>query len=192
MGHSFRILYGTLVGHSCETLLEDTLASHTCGALLLKSPTVNCHVFKTSVSHETFFKNSHLKSTKRAHRTRLQSHFKSAERALRTRHPPNRTCQVSKTSISRETSSNSHETSLQTSVSYETSSKSQAGSPIGAHAQIKQPRPHTNPNVTVTASRFPAPAAKICTSTRLTRTKSTAPACTNNDNIISRDDLDTF
>ena len=73
------------------------------------------------------------------------------QRAFRTRLPPKVTRQASKTSVSYETSSKSHTSSLQnesfvrdilktshvkvcqTSVSYETSSKSQAETPIGAH-----------------------------------------------------------
>ena len=35
MGHSCRtLLWDTLVGHSCETLLSDTVAGHSCGTLL--------------------------------------------------------------------------------------------------------------------------------------------------------------
>ena len=80
-----------------------------------------------------------------------KSHVKSPKRAFRTRFPPKVTCQVSQTSVSYETSSKSHASSLQnerfvrdflqkshvkvckTSISYETSSKSQAETPIGAH-----------------------------------------------------------
>ena len=80
-----------------------------------------------------------------------KSRVKSPKRAFRTGLPPKVTRQVSKTSVSYETSSKSHTSSLQnerfvrdflknshvkvckTSVSYETSSKSQAETPIGAH-----------------------------------------------------------
>ena len=80
-----------------------------------------------------------------------KSHVKSPKRAFRTRLPPKVTRQVSKTSVSCETSSKSHASSLQnerfvrdflknshvkvckTTVSYETSSKTQAETPIGAH-----------------------------------------------------------
>ena len=112
------------MGHSCRTLLWDTLVD--------------------------FLQKSRVKSPKRAFRTRL---------------PPKVTCQVSKTSVSYETPSKGHTSSLvsyetsskchvsslqnerfvrdflqnshvkvcKASISYETSSKSQAETPIGAH-----------------------------------------------------------
>ena len=124
-GHSCRALLSeTLLGHSCGTLLWATLVGHSCRALLvghsyrtLSWDTVKGHSCarlppkvtrqvssKTSVSYETssiFLQKSHVKSPKRAFRTRL---------------PQKVTGQVCKTS-----------------VSYETSSKSQAETPIGAH-----------------------------------------------------------
>ena len=108
---------------------------------------------KTSVSYETSSK-SYASSLKTEHFVRdvlQKSHVKSQKQAFRTRLPPKVTRQVSKTSVSYETSSKSHTSSLQnerfvrdvlknshvkvckTSVSYETSSKSQAEAPIGAH-----------------------------------------------------------
>ena len=81
-----------------------------------------------------------------------ESHIKSPKRAFRARLPPNITRQVSKISVSYETSSKNHTSSLQnerfvryflqkshvkvckTSDSYETSSKRQAETPIRAHA----------------------------------------------------------
>ena len=80
-----------------------------------------------------------------------KSRVKSQKRAFRTRLPPKVTRQVSKTSVSYETSSKSHMSSPQnerfvrdflknshvkvckTNVSHETSSKSPAETPIGAH-----------------------------------------------------------
>ena len=82
----------------------------------------------------------------------LVGHSESQKRAFRTRLPPKVTRQVSKTSVSYETSSKSHMSSPQnerfvrdflknshvkvckTNVSHETSSKSPAETPIGAHA----------------------------------------------------------
>ena len=118
-----------------------------------RPPKVMRTVSKTSVSYETYSK-SHASSLQdeRFVRDLLQkSRVKSPKQAFRTRHPPKVTHQVSKTSVSYETSSKSHTSSLQnerfvldllnnshvkvckTSVSYETSSKSQAEAPIGAH-----------------------------------------------------------
>ena len=81
--------------HSYRTLLWDTLKGHSCEALL----------WDTLVGHSCralfvrdFLQKSHVKSPKRAFRTRL---------------PPKVTCQVSKTSVSYETSSKSHVSSLQ-------------------------------------------------------------------------------
>ena len=152
-------------------------------------PKVTLRGCKTSVSYETsskshasslknerfvrvrdFLQKSHVKSPKRAFRTRLpqKSRVKSQKRPFRTRLPPKVTRRVSKTSVSYETSSKSHAARLQderfvrdflqksrvksqkrafrtrlppkvtrqvskTSVSYETSSKSPAETPIGAH-----------------------------------------------------------
>ena len=69
--------------------------------------------------------------------------------AFRTRLPPKVTRQVSKTSVSYETSSkNSH---VKTSVSYETSSKSQAETPVGVHTsrspakQFRDSSPYKQP-----------------------------------------------
>ena len=101
-----------------------------------------------------------------------KSRVKPLKRAFRTRLPPKVTRQVSKTSVSYETSSKtnmshvnvckrsvSYETSSKT-HSYETSSKSQAETSIGAHTsrspakQFPAPpnntRSHANPNVTAT------------------------------------------
>ena len=108
-----------------------------------------------------FLQRSRVKSPKRAFRTRLTPKVKAARRAFRTRLPPKVTHQVSKTSVSRETSSKSHTSSLQnerfvrdflknshvkvckTSVSYEPSS-------FAIPAPQNNTRSHANPNVTAT------------------------------------------
>ena len=149
-------------------------------------PKVTLRGCKTSVSYETSSKSHARLQDERFVRDFLQkSRVKSQKRAFRTRLPPKVTRQVSKTSVSYETSSKSHTSSLQnerfvrdflqksrceaederfvrdflqksrvesqkrafrtrlppkvtrqvskTSVSYETSSKSPAETPIGAH-----------------------------------------------------------
>ena len=122
MGHSCRtLLWDTLVGHSSGTLLWlwDTLVGHSCGTLLwhtrsspasvsyeTSSKSHASRLHKTSVSCETFSK-SHASSlqNERFVRDFLQkSHVKFPKRAFRTRLPPKVTCQVSKTSVSYETS----------------------------------------------------------------------------------------
>ena len=149
------------MGHSCRTLLWDTLVGHSSYETSSKSHT---SILQNERFVRDFLQKSHVKSPKRAFRTRL---------------PPKVTCQVSKTSMSKtsvsyDTSSKSHVSSLQnehvqnerfvrdflqkshvkspkrafrtrlqppkvtcqvskTSMSYETSSKSQAETPIGAH-----------------------------------------------------------
>ena len=106
MGHSCgTLLWDTLVGHSCETLLWDTVARHSCGPLLCDT-----QVSKTSLSYETSSK-SHTSSLKHEHFVRdflQKSHVKSPKRAFRTRLPPKVTRQGSKTSVSYETSSKTH------------------------------------------------------------------------------------
>ena len=130
VGHScWTLIWDTLVGHSCGTLLQDTLVGHSCGTLLWDTlvghscdtpvghtlrtrlpPKVTRQVSKTSVLYETSSK-SHTPSlqNERFVRDFLQkSHVKSPKRAFHTRLPPKVTCQVPKTSVSYETSSNSH------------------------------------------------------------------------------------
>ena len=129
-GHSCgTLLWDTHLGHSCGTLLWDPLAGHSCGTLLWDTlvghscdtrvghtlrtrlpPKVTRQVSKTSVLYETSSK-SHTPSlqNERFVRDFLQkSHVKSPKRAFHTRLPPKVTCQVPKTSVSYETSSNSH------------------------------------------------------------------------------------
>ena len=93
------------LGHSCRTLLRDT-------------PPPSYETLrgcKTSVSYETSSK-SHASSLKNERFVRdflQKSHVKSPKRAFRTRLPPKVTRRVSKTSVSYETSSKSHAARLQ-------------------------------------------------------------------------------
>ena len=114
MGHSFgTLLWDTLVGPSCRTLLWDTLLGHSCGTLLWDTPvghTLVGHSCRAYSSNETSSK-SHASSLKNERFVRdflQKSHVKSPKRAFRTRLPPKVTCQVPKTSVSYEISSNSH------------------------------------------------------------------------------------
>ena len=78
-------------------------------------PKVTRQVSKTSVSYETSSK-SHTSSLQNEHFVRdilQKSRCEAARRAFRTRLPPKVTRQVSKTSVSHETSSKSHTSSLQ-------------------------------------------------------------------------------
>ena len=98
-----------------------------------------------------------------------KSHVKSPKRAFRTRLPPKVTCQVSKTSVSYETSSKSHVPSLQnerfardflqnshvkvckTSISYEKHTHRAAlPSSFASPAPPNNTRSHANPTVTAT------------------------------------------
>ena len=122
----------------------------------------SCRAYETSSKSPS---KSYASSLKNEHFVRdflQKSHVKSQKRAFRTRLPPKVTSQVSKTSVSYETSSKSHTSSLQnerfvrdflknshvkvckTSVSHETSSRSQAETPIGAHSDI-----HITHNLTI-------------------------------------------
>ena len=97
-----------LVGHSCRTLLWDTPLGHTLRTRL--PPKVTLRGCKTSVSYETSSK-SHAPSLKNQRFVRdflQKSHVKSPKRAFRTRLPPKVTCQVPKTSVLYETSSKTH------------------------------------------------------------------------------------
>ena len=96
------------MGHSCRTLLWDTPVGHTLRTRLTRlPPKVTLRGCKTSVSYETSSK-SHASSLKNERFVRdvlQKSHVKSPKRAFRTRLPPKVTCQVPKTSVSYETSS---------------------------------------------------------------------------------------
>ena len=122
------------MGHSCRTLLWDTPVGHTLRTRL--PPKVTLRGGKTSVSYETSSK-SHASSLKneRFFGDFLQkSHVKSPKRAFRTRLPPKVTCQVPQTErFVRDFLKNSHVKVSKTNVSHETSSKSPAETPIGAH-----------------------------------------------------------
>ena len=130
------LLRDTLVGHSCGTLLWDALVGHSCRTLLWDT-LVGHSSYETSSKRHT----SSLQNELFVRDLLQKSHVKSPRRAFRTRLPPKITCQVSQTSVSYETFSKSHVSSLQnerfvrdflksshvkvckTSVSYETSSK---------------------------------------------------------------------
>ena len=134
--------------------------------------------------------------------TKFRTRWLESHPSARNFSPPHFMRQSSKTSVS----SNSHASSLQnerfvrdllqkvmrpvskTSVSYETSSKSQAETPIGAHTsssrakQFRDSSPPTKRPLTrqshchgdmhqLATSRLPAPATKLFVFTRLTRTK---------------------
>ena len=113
MGHSCR------AHSSCETSSKKSRCDAARRAFRTRRPPkVTRQVLKTSVSYETSSK-SHTSSlqNERFVRDFLQkSRCEAARRAFRTRLPPKVTRQVSKTS-----------------VSHETSSKSPAETPIGAH-----------------------------------------------------------
>ena len=108
-GHACRTLLwdmrDTLVGHSCGTLLRDTLVGHSYGTLLWGTLLGHCCgtlLWDTLVGHSC---GKLLWDQK--------SRCEAARRAFRTRLSPKVTRQVSKTSVSYETSSKSHASSLQ-------------------------------------------------------------------------------
>ena len=120
VGHSYgTLLWDTLVGYSCRTLLWDTLVGHSCGILLYtlvghSCRSHSCGTLLTSVFVRDFLQKSRVKSqNERFVRDFLQkSHVKSPKRAFRTRLPPKVTLRGCKTSVSYETSSKSHASSL--------------------------------------------------------------------------------
>ena len=122
------------MGHSCRTLLWDTPVGHTLRTRL--PPKVTLRGCKTSVSYETSSK-SHASSLKNERFVRdfLQnSHVKSPKRAFRTRLPPKSHMSSSQNErFVRDFLKNSHVKVCKTNVSHETSSKSPAETPIGAH-----------------------------------------------------------
>ena len=144
MGHSCRtLLWDTLVGHFCGTLLWDTHTGHSCGTLLRDTlvghagHSCGTLLWDTHTGHScgTLLWDTHVRDTLVGHscgtllrdtlvgnscgiplfvRDFLQkSRCEAARRAFRTRLPPKVTRQVSKTSVSYETSSKSHTSSLQ-------------------------------------------------------------------------------
>ena len=101
MGHSCRtLLWDTLVGHSCGTLLWDTLIGHSCGTLLTDTfVRHSCGTLLAGHSCGTLIRDTLVDS--------LVGH----------------TLRACKTSVSYETSSKSTRQVSKTSVSYETPSK---------------------------------------------------------------------
>ena len=150
-------------------------------------PNVTLRGCKTSVSYETSSK-SHASSlqNERFVRDFLQtSRCEAARRAFRTRLPPKVTRQVSKTSVSHETSSKSHmsksakrtfRTRLPPKVQRKHPSEHTHHAALPSSFAIPAPpnniRSHANPNVTatftsipqLTTSRFPAPPSHLATS----------------------------
>ena len=111
MGHSCRtLLWDTLIGHSCWTLFWETLVKHSCGTLLrdtLVGHSCRTLLWDTLVGHA-----ARLQDERFVRDFLQKSRVKSQKRAFRTRLPPKVTRQVSKTSVSYETSSKSHASSL--------------------------------------------------------------------------------
>ena len=90
VGH---FLWDTLKGHSCETLLRDTVAGHSCGTLLWDTLVgQSCRTHASTLQDERF----------------VLDFLHKSRQVSKTRLPPKVTCQVSKTSASRETSSKTH------------------------------------------------------------------------------------
>ena len=148
-------------------------------------------------------RSSHASVSYETHASRLQnerfvrdflqkSHVKSAKRALCTRLPQKVTRQVSKTSVSTETSSKTHmsksakrafRTRLPPKVKRKHPSEHTHHATLPSSFAIPAPpsntRSHANPNVTatftsipqLTTSQFPAPATNLSASTRLSRAK---------------------
>ena len=87
------------MGYSCKTFLWDTPVGYTLRTRL--PPKVTLRGCKTSVSYETSSK-SHASSLKNERFVRdflQKTHVKSPKRAFRTRLPPKVTCQVPKQTI---------------------------------------------------------------------------------------------
>ena len=151
------------MGHSCRTLLWDTPVGYTLRTRL--PPKVTLRGCKTSVSYETSSK-SHASSLKNERFVRdfiQKSHVKSPKRAFRTRLPPNVTCQVPKTSVSYETSSKTHMSKsakrtfrtrlppkLQRKHPSEHTHHAALPSSFAIPAPPNDTRSHANPNVTAT------------------------------------------
>ena len=136
------------MGHSCRALLWDTPVGHTLRTRL--PPKVTLRGCKTSVSYETSSK-SHASSLKNERFVRdflQKSHVKSPKRAFRARLPPKVTLRGCKTSVSYETSSKSHASSLKNErFARDFLQKFAAETPIGAHTsrspakQFRDPSP---------------------------------------------------
>ena len=142
MGHSCRkLLWDTLVGHFCGTLLWDALVGHSCGTLF----------WDTLVGH----------SCRKLLWDTLVG-VKSPKQAFRVRLPPQVTREFSKTSLSYDTSSKTHTSSLHNerfvrdflktntlpsttiAISAETCHENRASMPH-PETQIPMARPHPTP-----------------------------------------------
>ena len=155
----------TLARHSFLTLFARHFARKCNADKVLPGMSLSdVAVSKTSVSYETSSK-SHASSlqNERFVRDFLQkSHVKSPKRAFRTRLPPKVTRQVSKTTVSYETSSKTHTSSLQNERFVRDFLPKSCGNTHRSTAQPCQAvsrfqplqtapaRSHTNPNVTAT------------------------------------------
>ena len=160
VGHSSETLFwDTLVGHSCGTILSDTLVGHSCGSLLRDTLVGHSHatlLWVTLLGHSC---RTLLWDTLVGHSCGTLSGRASPHGTATSRTSCRHTICPHTAGVSYETFSKSHAYSLQnerfvrdflknshvkvckTSVSYETSSKSQAETPIGAHTHthITQP-----------------------------------------------------
>ena len=136
MGHCCRTLSSALVG-TCRTLLRDTLVGD----------------FDTKVSTS---QPSRLQNWRFA-----KSDVKVSKTSVRARLPQQLTLQVCKTRISHKTSSTSHKKLhvkvSKTSISYETPSKSQAGSPSESTHQAPLPSGFTIPALQPTPAHMAIP-----------------------------------
>ena len=183
VGHSSETLFwDTLVGHSCGTILSDTLVGHSCGSLLRDTLVGHSHatlLWVTLLGHSC---RTLLWDTLVGHSCGTLSGRASPHGTATSRTSCRHTICPHTAGVSYETFSKSHAYSLQnerfvrdflknshvkvckTSVSYETSSKSQAETPIGAHTHTSRSpakqfrdsspstRSHANPNVTATVA----------------------------------------
>ena len=137
---------------------------------------VTRQVCKTSVSYGTSSK-SHTSSLQNERFVRdflKKSHVKSAKRAFRTRHPQKLTCQSLQNKrfardFLQKSSGNTHR-STHITQPCQAVSRFQPLQTTPAHTPIPMSQRHS-PLPQLTASRFPAPATNLSTSPRLTRTK---------------------
>ena len=127
VGHSCRtLLWDTLVGRSCGTLLWDTFVGHSCGTLL--------RAHGTNRTLACVLRARHARSPQRVARAWDKSHsrlhFAHSTRAISAEGCAS---SLQNERFVRDFLKNSHVKVCKTSVSYETSSKSQAETHIGAH-----------------------------------------------------------
>ena len=173
VGH---FLWDTLKGHSCETLLRDTVAGHSCGTLLWDTLVgQSCRTHASTLQDERF----------------VLDFLHKSRQVSKTRLPPKVTCQVSKTSASRETSSKTHmsksanerivrdflqnssgNTHRSTHTLRNPAKQFRESSPSKQHPLTRQSQwDSESPLPQLTTSQFPAPATHFSASTRLTHTK---------------------